>query len=526
MNALLFVPLGQRMGVLFNALPRLTAYAWDLAGSLSGTLCFGLFSLKLFSPVLGMAGSCSSTWRSPGSAGGSSRPAVRRVLAIVWEQRPQRHLVALLLHHGQPPRKRPKVTVRAAAGPADDAGPADLQRQGEPVRLPLRRGARPGALHPGDARGTVRWLELQYGLPYPSADGRDRVLVVGRGRRLRRGGGAAAGARHVDAVEIDPAIIGISRRFNAGAPYSDPRVSVHIDDARSFLAKATPGYDLVVFGFLDSQALFSTMNNVRLDGYVYTVESIRSAFRLLNDHGMLTLSFYLGKPWLGPKLYQLVAEATGREPTMYLDAGERHQMILCVPKDAASCCREGLPVLQGAATAAAAIDLPTDDWPFLYLVRKTIPSDYLVAIASLLAFSVATVACLRRRSFGRGDLHFGLLGMGFLLLETKSISDSRCSSAPPGSSRWSSSSGVLLMVIGANLVAERAGASRSGCTRRSSPSWRSCSSCPGERPRVRLRRAPALDAARRPAARLLRRDHLLDDLPGVRAPRRPSSAPT
>jgi len=54
-NALMFVPLGQRMGVLFNALPRLSAYAWDLAGSLSGTLCFGLFSLKLFSPVAGMA---------------------------------------------------------------------------------------------------------------------------------------------------------------------------------------------------------------------------------------------------------------------------------------------------------------------------------------------------------------------------------------------------------------------------------------------------------------------------------------
>src|SRR5208283_3647552 len=38
-NALVFVPIGQRMGVIFNALPRLTAYSWDLAGSLSGTLC-------------------------------------------------------------------------------------------------------------------------------------------------------------------------------------------------------------------------------------------------------------------------------------------------------------------------------------------------------------------------------------------------------------------------------------------------------------------------------------------------------
>ena len=93
-------------------------------------------------------------------------------------------------------------------------------------------------------------------------------------------------------------------------------MTVHIDDARSYLAKAQPGYDLVVFGFLDSQALFSTMNNVRLDGYVYTVESMRSAFRLLNDQGMLTLSFFLGRPWLGAEA--LRAGGGGHRP------GARH----------------------------------------------------------------------------------------------------------------------------------------------------------------------------------------------------------
>jgi len=82
----------------------------------------------------------------------------------------------------------------------------------------------------------------------------------------------------VDAVEIDPVIVGISRRFNADAPYSDPRVQVHVDDARSYFSKADHGYDLVAFGYLDSQALFSSMSNLRLDGYVYTVESIRAAF--------------------------------------------------------------------------------------------------------------------------------------------------------------------------------------------------------------------------------------------------------
>jgi hypothetical protein len=53
-NAIVFVPLGQRIGSLFESLPSLLAYSWDLGGSLAGTLCFGLFSLKYFSPTLGM----------------------------------------------------------------------------------------------------------------------------------------------------------------------------------------------------------------------------------------------------------------------------------------------------------------------------------------------------------------------------------------------------------------------------------------------------------------------------------------
>src|SRR5277367_176164 len=53
-NAIVFVPLGQRIGSLFEALPPLSAYSWDLGGSLAGTLCFGLFSLKYFSPTVGM----------------------------------------------------------------------------------------------------------------------------------------------------------------------------------------------------------------------------------------------------------------------------------------------------------------------------------------------------------------------------------------------------------------------------------------------------------------------------------------
>ena len=312
---------------------------------------------------------------------------------------------------------------------------------------------------PGSAQGatTSAGYIVQYqASPTRSAPGATASMVVGAGGGFDVEAALAAGAKHVDAVEIDRTIIGVSRKFNAGAPYADPRVSVHIDDARSYLAKATPGYDVIAFGYLDSQAMFSNMNNIRLDGYVYTVESIRSAFRLLNDKGLLALSFYLGKPWLGPKLYQPREGGDGEGAHAVLRPGRgRSQMILCVSKD------PNLPMPRGVNRFYRAIfskpdrmDLPTDDWPFLYLITKTVPKDYVIAIASLLAFSVATIAFLRRRAFGRGDIHFGLLGMGFLLLETKSISDCTLFFGTTWFVTMVVVTGILLMVMLGNMVAE------------------------------------------------------------------------
>ncbi len=55
LNAALFVPLGEQIGQQFQRLPNLRAYAWDLGGSLAGTLVFGLFAVLHFSPQIGLA---------------------------------------------------------------------------------------------------------------------------------------------------------------------------------------------------------------------------------------------------------------------------------------------------------------------------------------------------------------------------------------------------------------------------------------------------------------------------------------
>jgi hypothetical protein len=133
-----------------------------------------------------------------------------------------------------------------------------------------------------------------------------------------------------------------------------------------------------------------------------------------------------------------------------------HQMILCVPKDRTLIAPATLYQFHRAVfDKLGAIDLPTDDWPFLYLSRKTIPYDYLVSIASLLALSIIAGVALRGTSLRLGDMHFALLGMGFLLLETKSISDCTLFFGATWFVTTAVVAGVLLMVMAANLVAMR-----------------------------------------------------------------------
>jgi hypothetical protein len=327
-NAIVFVPLGQRIGSLFEALSPLLAYSWDLGGSLAGTLCFGLFSLKYFSPTLGMG---------------------FVIFAII-----------LLLPRGQWLRAIPllalsmagvyfSVTPRAIWSPyyciiVTEQG----DKQKAPVREPppgLRTMQDPpiydvrvnhyflqyhGTFDPSryspQKRAKILTERMQYDLPYALAPVHRRILMLGAGGGTDSEIAVLNGAEQVDAVEIDPMLVKLSNRFNASGIYENPKVHVHVDDARAFLRRSSGGYDMVVFGFLDSQTLFSSMSNIRLDGYIYTVQSMQSAFRLLNDNGVLSLSFMAGHEWLARKLVRMVELATGQMPAVYESQG---QVVIC-----------------------------------------------------------------------------------------------------------------------------------------------------------------------------------------------------
>jgi hypothetical protein len=72
------------------------------------------------------------------------------------------------------------------------------------------------------------------------------------------------------------------------------------------------------------------------------------------------------------------------------------------------------------------VEPATDDWPFLYLKDRHLPSHYVKALGIVLVFSIASVWLALRVLGARGaasgwSWQFFLLGAGFMLLETKSI---------------------------------------------------------------------------------------------------------
>src|SRR5579862_1922759 len=455
-NAVVFVPLGQRIGALFETLPPLLAYSWDLGGSLAGTLCFGLFSLKYFSPTLGMSFVALAitlllrrrTWRLAIPLLGLCLTGVYFSVtsSAIWSPY---YCIIVTPKGGKAAVREPQPGLRTMQDPPIyDVRVNHYFLQSDGTSDPNRYSA--------EKRDEILNARSQYDLPYALASGHRRVLLLGAGGGTDTEVAVLNGAEQVDAVEIDPMLVKLSNRFNASAIYENPKVNVHVEDARAFLRRARGGYDMVVFGFLDSQTLFSSMTNIRLDGYIYTVQSMQSAFRLLNDNGVLSLSFMAGHEWLARKLVRMVALATDQMPVVYESQG---QVVICAfrgkrtdpPAQYGRFVRTVFPAGDDLSEAVA----PTDDWPFFYLSRKTIPADYLIVIGILLGITIPAVFILRGRGFGTNDCHFLFLGLGFLLLETKSISDCSLYFGTTWFVTLVVVTGVLLMVLAANLLAMR-----------------------------------------------------------------------
>ncbi len=260
-----------------------------------------------------------------------------------------------------------------------------------------------------------------YAIPY-SALSPERVMVVGAGAGNEVAMALRNGALSVDAVEIDPAFISISNVMSAHRPFIDKRVSVHIDDARAFFHKALPGYDLIVIGFLDSQYHLSQMSNIRTENFVYTYESLRRTKELLSENGILQLNYNAPRLDMRAKLYNMLRDIYGDDLRVYAPERPVSGNISFVAGPGVRALAADLPGLSTGVftTQVDKKDYPTDDWPFLYIESKKIPSEYIsmLVFIPLASIGVIRVVC---GGFSGFSLRFFMLGIGFMLLETKSI---------------------------------------------------------------------------------------------------------
>lgn len=418
--AVLFVPLGAGMGREFARFQPLQAYTIDIAGSLAGIITFGVLALLHTAPTTWF-GVALGVWIVVASI--DDRRSGAFIAFMGAAAVPAIALVLLTATPGERWSPYYRITTKPV-WMTTDAHPSPGTPRGIAVYVN-------GALHQYmvdlDVPGAVRDAYLR---PYAHVARVDTALVIGAGTGNDVTLLLRLGARYIDAVEIDPTIYALGRAEHFQHPYSDPRVHVHIDDARAFLRRTSQRYDVITMGTLDSQTLLSGMSSVRLDNYVYTVESLQSAQQHLNATGSLIAYHMSPRPDIAAKVYQLTADAFRQLPrakwgndglfdlAVVAGAGARGITLDSVPR----------PLLQD-------VTLPTDDWPYLYLRQPTIPAHYILALIGVLLTGWLLLAVTVRATTGPSDRRVLLgrpdpreialfaMGVGFLLLETKSVTE-------------------------------------------------------------------------------------------------------
>ncbi len=213
-------------------------------------------------------------------------------------------------------------------------------------------------------------------------------LIVGAVSGNDAAGAIRQNVSQITAVDIDPAIISMGQKYHPERPYDNPSVTIVVDDARSFFARSKQRFDVISFGLLDSHTTVA-LTNARLDHYVYTIESIRQVKSFLSENGIMALSFYAQFPFIADRMAGVLREVFGEEPLSFI-----------IPHSAF--CNSGVMFISGDLKTAKkqiaqnthlsfliskwkrqnplklsySTRFTTDDWPYVYLKKPTIPVIY------------------------------------------------------------------------------------------------------------------------------------------------------
>src|SRR5262249_44187978 len=117
-----------------------------------------------------------------------------------------------------------------------------------------------------------------------------------------------------EGAEIDPAINALGRRTPPDRPYDDSRVSIHIDDGRSFLRRTTRSYDLVSYAVVDSLVLHSGYSSLRLESFLFTEKAFRDVKARLKPGGVFAMYNQYRQGWVVGRLVKMAEKVFGTKP--------------------------------------------------------------------------------------------------------------------------------------------------------------------------------------------------------------------
>ena len=404
---------GEIVGSCFRQLPRLEAYRLDLLGSLFGITTFtGLAFLG--APPLAWFTSVSVVFIALLGRSGASVTVTMLIAMLLMFSYPLRHDKGVFWSPYY------KVTTTAV----DDGNGAtawNIDVNGIPHQR-LTSAATRAVQEPW-------YLQTYDQIPRPPAT----VLIIGAGTGTDVAIALSKGARHVDAVEIDPTLLRFGRQHDPDHAYSDPRVSAHVDDGRAFLERTHEKYDLIVFALPDSLTLVSGASSLRLESYLFTKQSVQAAHDHLAPGGAFSMYNFYRQIWLVDRLAGTLEDVFGHSPCLFAAPEAAALAVMTVGLGTAdeSC-------TDTWARPASTPPPATDDKPFLYLRDSSIPSLYrsallLILLSSVLAIGFVLIANAAAGGRGaarrvRGQLRgmwsyrdLFLLGAAFLLMETKSV---------------------------------------------------------------------------------------------------------
>lgn len=419
--AFIFMPLGQYFSKLMIKVEALSFYHFDLVGSLFGIIFFTILSSLKTSPVL---------WFTI---------AIIFSLPIIKTSNKKFNYIYLILLFIIPfliqtVKQNEKWSPYYSIIKKNNSASLDF-------KVYVNRFYHQEAI---DFNKKSIW---GYDIPYLFWKSGD-VLIVGAGTGNDVSIALKNGASSIDAIEIDPVIRLIGNEHPL-RPYSDSHVKTVIQDARTFLQTTNKKYDLIVFGTLDSHALMSNVSSVRLDNYVYTIESIYSAKRCLKKDGVLAMLYSIPTEWMYDRFKNMIAKVFTPENTLCFRHSSNFLNFVVIAKNNGKFDEKWNS--HRVNSLEDDVIIPTDDWPFLYLQTNSIPDYLLIVIGSIIIIGSIPVLLLLPKGKKLPHKNFLLLGIAFLLLETMTVTRMSILFG----STWIVNSVVFFMIIFMILLANK-----------------------------------------------------------------------